>query len=75
MDAAQYTAVHDLILDTIDDVRDYTNEGIKVRGAIATLFDGRTRLAHQVIDQVPKDFGIEILQPYVPKSVKVAEAP
>ncbi len=63
------------LLDTIDDVRDYTNEGLQVRGAIATLFDGRTKLAHQVVEQVRQDYGIEVLEPYVPKSVKVAEAP
>ena len=63
------------LLDTIEDVRDYTNEDLRVRGAIATLFDGRTKLAHQVVEQVRRDYGVEVLEPYVPKSVKVAEAP
>ena len=63
------------LLDTIDDVRDYTNENLKVRGAIATLFDGRTKLARQVVEQVQRDYDVELLEPYVPKSVKVAEAP
>ena len=63
------------LLDTIEDVRDYTNEDLSVRGAIATLFDGRTNLAHQVVEQVRTDYEIEVLEPYVPKSVKVAEAP
>lgn len=63
------------LLDTIDDVRDYTNEHLAVRGAIATLFDGRTNLAHQVVAAVQDDYDITVLEPYVPKSVKVAEAP
>jgi chromosome partitioning protein len=63
------------LLDTIDDVRDYTNEDLRVRGAIATMFDGRTKLANQVVEQVRRDYGIDVLEPYVPKSVKVAEAP
>ncbi|MBA3281454.1 MAG: ParA family protein [Acidimicrobiia bacterium] len=63
------------LLDTIEDVRDYTNEGLLVRGAIATQFDGRTNLAHQVVEQVRRDYGVEVLEPYVPKSVRVAEAP
>ncbi len=63
------------LLDTIEDVRDYTNDDLKVRGAIATLFDGRTNLAHQVVQQVHRDYGVTVLEPYVPKSVKVAEAP
>ena len=63
------------LLETIADVRDYTNEDLKIRGAIATLFDGRTNLAHTVIEQVEADYDIPVLQPYIPKSVKVAEAP
>lgn len=63
------------LLDTIEDVRDYTNEGLRVRGAIATLFDGRTNLAHRVVEQVREDYGIPVLEPHVPKSVRVAEAP
>ena len=63
------------LLETIDDVRDYTNEDLQVRGAIATLFDGRTKLAHQVVEQVRREYGVDVLEPFVPKSVKVAEAP
>lgn len=63
------------LLETIEDVRDYTNEDLAVRGAIATLFDARTKLAHEVVEQVRSQYGIEVLEPYVPKSVKVAEAP
>ena len=63
------------LLETIEDVRDYTNEDLEVRGAIATLFDGRTKLAHSVVAQVRSQYGIKVLEPFVPKSVKVAEAP
>ncbi len=63
------------LLDTVEDVRAYTNEHLRVRGAIATMFDGRTNLAHQVIEQVRDGYGIEVLEPPVPKSVRVAEAP
>ena len=63
------------LLETIEDVRDYTNESLAVRGAVATMFDGRTKLANQVVEQVGADYGIAVLEPYVPKSVKVAEAP
>ncbi len=63
------------LLETIEDVRDYTNPDLAVRGAVATLFDGRTRLAHEVVAQVRSDYGVTVFEPYVPKSVKVAEAP
>lgn len=63
------------LLETIDDVRSYTNPDLRVRGVVATMFDRRTRLAQQVVDSVPDAFGLEVLLPPVPKSVKVAEAP
>jgi chromosome partitioning protein len=63
------------LLETIDDVRSYTNRDLAIRGVIATMFDGRTRLAHHVVEQVEKEHGLQVLDPPVPKSVKVAEAP
>ena len=63
------------LLETIEDVRAYTNPRLKVRGVIATMFDSRTKLAQQVIDDVPTHYGLQVLLPPVPKSVKVAEAP
>jgi chromosome partitioning protein len=63
------------LLETIEDVRAYTNPRLEVRGVIATMYDSRTRLAQQVIDGVPDHYGLPVLQPPVPKSVRVAEAP
>lgn len=63
------------LLDTIADVREFTNPRLRVRGAVATMFDGRTRHAREVVDDVRERFGIEVLDPPVPKSVRFAEAP
>ena len=63
------------LLETIDDVRSYTNPDLTVLGVVATLFDGRTRLAHQVVAEVREQHGLEVFDPPVPKSVKAAEAP
>lgn len=63
------------LLETIDDVRAYTNEDLITLGGIATVYDGRTRLARQVLEDVPRIHGIEVLPPPIPKSVRVAEAP
>jgi chromosome partitioning protein len=63
------------LLETIDDVRSYTNDRLAITGVIATMFDGRTRLAREVIDAVRERHGLDVLEPPVPKSVKVAEAP
>ncbi len=63
------------LLETIADVRAFTNPRLEVRGVIATMYDSRTKLAQQVIDGMPANYGLPVLQPPVPKSVKVAEAP
>src|SRR4051812_49041409 len=63
------------LLETVDDVRSYTNPNLRVRGVIATMFDGRTRLGQEVLEDVRGRYGLEVLDPPVPKSVRVAEAP
>jgi len=63
------------LLETIDDVRAYTNPTLAVRGVIATMFDRRTRLSQSVLDDVGARYGLEVLDPPVPKSVRVSEAP
>jgi chromosome partitioning protein len=63
------------LLETIDDVRSYTNASLGVRGVIATMFDSRTKLAQQMVTSVRENYDLTVLDPPVPKSVKVAEAP
>jgi chromosome partitioning protein len=63
------------LMQTIDDVRAYTNPNLAVRGVIATMFDGRTRLGREILEGARGKFGLTVLEPPVPKSVKVAEAP
>jgi chromosome partitioning protein len=63
------------LLETIKDVRAYTNENLVVLGAVATMFDGRTNLSKQVLAEVSETHGIEVLPPPIPRSVRVAEAP
>lgn len=63
------------LLETIADVRDYTNPDLSVRGVVATMFDGRTNLAREVVASIRDTYQLEVLEPPIPKSVKVAEAP
>jgi chromosome partitioning protein len=63
------------LLETIGDVRAYTNPSLAVRGVVATMFDPRTNLARDIVGDVPQRYGIPVLDPPIPKSVKVAEAP
>jgi chromosome partitioning protein len=63
------------LLDTIHDVRRATNRRLRVLGVLPTLFDARTSHAHLVLDRIGADYGVEVLQPAIPKSVRFAEAP
>jgi chromosome partitioning protein len=63
------------LLDTVSDVRSFTNPDLQVLGAVITMFDSRTRLGRDVIDDIRRTHRVDILEPFVPKSVKVAEAP
>jgi chromosome partitioning protein len=63
------------LLETVADVRSYTNAGLGVAGVVATMFEGRTRLAQDVLASVSETLGLQVLGVPVPKSVRVAEAP
>jgi chromosome partitioning protein len=63
------------LLETVDDVRSYTNPRLEVMGVVATMFDGRTKLAQQVVEEVRTSYDLDVLEPPIPKSVRVAEAP
>jgi len=63
------------LIETIDDVRNYTNEDLEVMGGVATMYDARTNLSRRVLEDVQRTHGLNILEPPIPRSVRVAEAP
>ncbi|MDJ0790569.1 MAG: AAA family ATPase [Acidimicrobiia bacterium] len=63
------------LLETIEDVRHYTNEDLQVLGGIATMFDSRTNLGKKVLVEVQEIHGLNVIDPPVPRSVRVAESP
>ena len=63
------------LLETIEDVRQFANEKLRVLGVIPTMFDSRTTLARQVLSEVGERYGLPVFDPPVPKSVRFAEAP
>ena len=63
------------LLETISDVRSFSNPRLAVAGVIATMVDARTRLGHDVLASLRATYGLDVLQPPVPRSVRVAEAP
>jgi len=60
---------------TIELVRSRLNPSLKVRGMLMTMFDGRTNLAQQVVDEVRRHFGERVFDAVIPRSVRLGEAP
>jgi chromosome partitioning protein len=51
------------------------NPTLDVRGIILTMYDARTRLADQVVDEVREYFGPKVYKTVVPRTVRLSEAP
>jgi chromosome partitioning protein len=73
----EYYALEGLgqLLNNIDLVRQHLNPGIAVRTILLTMYDGRTRLADQVAEEVRNHFGPLVLNAVIPRNVRVSEAP
>jgi len=60
---------------TLNRVRAAIYPGLKVRGVVLTMFDSRTNLANDVVENVRKYFPNQVFDSVIPRSVRLAEAP
>ena len=51
------------------------NPGLHLLGVVMTMFDGRTRLSQQVVDDVRQHFGETVFETTIPRTTRLAEAP
>ncbi|MRK02988.1 AAA family ATPase [Aeromicrobium sp. S22] len=63
------------LLDTIHDVRQFINPGLDILGVLPTMYDGRTRHAQNVLAAIEETYGLPVVRPPIPKTIKFAEAP
>ena len=63
------------LLDTVHDVRRFTNKKLSVWGVLPTLYDGRTNHARTVLETISDTYGLDVIEPPIPKSIRFAEAP
>ncbi len=63
------------LLDTVHDVRRFTNRDLAVWGVLPTLYDGRTTHARTVLETISDTYDLEVIEPPIPKTIKFAEAP
>lgn len=60
---------------TLNRVRASLFPELKIRGVVLTMYDGRTNLATDVVNEVRKFFPNQVMQAIIPRSIRLAEAP
>lgn len=73
----EYYALEGLsqLLGSVQMIQKHLNPALHVSTILLTMYDGRTRLAQQVADEVRQHFSDEVLDTVIPRSVRVSEAP
>ena len=73
----EYYALEGLgqLMSTIDLVQKHLNKELDVEGVVLTMYDARTNLSTQVIEEVKKYFKDKVYQSVIPRNVKLSEAP
>lgn len=63
------------LMSTIDLVKKSLNAKLEIQGVILSMFDGRTNLSVQVVEEVKKYFKDKVYTTVIPRNVRLAEAP
>ena len=63
------------LMKTVELVRREMNRNLQITGVILSMFDGRTNLGLQVVQEVKRFFGNKVFKTVIPKNVRLAEAP
>ena len=64
------------IVHVIDQIRSSdANPGIRLEGIVMTMYDGRTLLSRQVVEEVSQFFPEQIYQTMIPRTIRIGEAP
>ncbi len=74
---AEYYALEGLsqLTTVVERVRAALNPGLHISGVLVTMFDGRTRLATEVLDEVHAYFPSQVFRTQIPRNVRLSEAP
>jgi len=63
------------LMNTFQLIKKGLNPSLDVEGVVLSMYDSRTNLATQVVDEVQKYFGDKVYKTTIPKNVRLAEAP
>lgn len=73
----EYLALEGLtqLMQTIHMVKRHLNPALAVRGMVMTMYDGRTNLSRQVVEEVRAHFTGQVFRTIIPRNVRLSEAP
>ncbi len=73
----EYLALEGLaqLNDTVNMVKHYLNPHIQIRGLIMTMYDKRTNLSRQVVEEVRNFFPGKVFRAIIPRNIRLSEAP
>jgi len=63
------------LINTIELVRRGLNTSLEIQGVLLSMFDGRTNLSIQVVEEVKKYFKEKVYTTLIPRNIRLAEAP
>ncbi len=64
-----------LLMGTVQQVRDILNPRLEITGVLLTMYDSRTNLGQQVVQEVKNFFPEKVFQTIIPRNVRLSEAP
>ncbi len=73
----EYFALEGLgkLMNTINAIRDSFNPSLEVEGLLFTMFDKRTSLSNQVMEEINSNYKSHVFKTVIPRNVKLSEAP
>lgn len=73
----EYYALEGLtqLMNTVRLVQNHLNSNLEIQGVVLTMFDGRTNLSIQVVEEVKRFFREKVYRSIVPRNVRLSEAP
>ena len=73
----EYFALEGLnqLINSIKSMRKSLNKDLEIEGILATMFDSRTNLSKQVLEEIVKHFGDKVFKTPIPRNVRLSEAP
>ena len=63
------------LMETVERVRGALNTDLEIEGVLMTMYDDRTNLARQVVDEVRSVFKEQVFETLIPRNVRLGEAP